>query len=128
MSKHEAHFVTHEHEHPDAWHRHSSEEGTPQGEHTAVASASTLLMSFIVLTSSVFLTVGLLVVFFNHFTWQAKAEREETTITAIPFVEFRAQIEKAQTEYGFVPGKPGVYRIPVNQAMDRVITRYAQKK
>jgi hypothetical protein len=128
MSKHEAHFLSHEHEHPDSWHRHSSDEGTPQGEHTAVASATSLLVSFFVLTMSVFLTVGLLIVFFNHFAWQARAEREETTTLAAEFGQIKAQIEKEQGEYGFVPDKPGVYRIPVTQAMDRVIAKYSSKK
>ncbi|MBL8761187.1 MAG: hypothetical protein JNL50_07785 [Phycisphaerae bacterium] len=128
MSKHEAHFLPHEHEHPDSWHRHSADEGAPQGEHAAVASASTLMASFIVLTSSVFLTVGLLIVFFNHFAWQAKAEREETTIMSKEHGEIKGRIDAEQGQYGFVPDKPGLYRIPVTQAMDRVVTKYAPKK
>lgn len=128
MSKHEAHFLPQEHEHADSWHRHSVEEGTPQGEHTATASATSLMVSFFVLTMSVFVTVGLLVVFFNHFAWQARAAREETTVMSADAAATVERITKEQGEFGFVPDKPGVYRIPVSQAMDRVVAKYAQKK
>lgn len=128
MSKHEAHFLPQTHEHADSWHRHSADEGTPQGEHTATASATSLLVSFFVLTMSVFVTVGLLVVFFNHFAWQARAEHEETTVMSADADATKERITKEQSEYGFVADKPGVYRIPVSSAMDRVVSKYAEKK
>ena len=128
MSKHETHFLPQEHEHADSWHRHSAEEGAPQGEHTATASATSLMVSFFVLTMSVFVTVGLLVVFFNHFAWQARAANEETTVLSVDANATVDRITKEQAEFGFVPDKPGVYRIPLNQAMDRVVAKYAQKK
>ena len=128
MFKHEAHFLPQEHEHPDTWHRHSAEEGVPQGEHTATASATSLLVSFFVLIMSVFVIVGLLVVFFNHFAWQTRAAREETTVMSADANATKERIAKEQNEYGFVADKPGVYRIPVSDAMDRVVAKYAEKK
>lgn len=125
MKEHEPHHLAAEHEQPDQWHRHSAQEGVPQTEHTAVASPKVLAISFLVITFSIAATVFVLVIFFDHYTANFKASQMESTTLSTPFNDYKKQWDEFDSRtYGWVDAKAGTVRIPIDQAMGRVVEKY----
>jgi len=124
--KHESHHLPVEHGAPDAWHRHSPAEGTPQPEHAAIASPAALFIGFIAITTTVAITVLILVVFFNQYTARFRAEQVENTALSKTFNEYKARWEEQEARgYAVADAKAGTVRIPIEKAMQRVLEKYA---
>ncbi len=127
--KHESHHLPVEHESPDAWHRHSADEGTPQAEHAAIASPVALFIGFITISATVALTVLILVVFFNQYSTRFKAEQIETTALSKSFNEYKARWDEQEARsYAVSDAKAGAYRVPLARAVDRVLERYGKER
>lgn len=128
MKQHEPHHLAVEHEGPDQWHRHSAQEGVPQTEHAAVASPKVLAISFLVITFSIAATVLVLVIFFDHYTASFKALQMESTTLSTPFNEYKTRWDEQDSRtYGWAneaDARAGNVRIPVEQAMGRVVEKY----
>lgn len=128
MKAHEPHHLAVEHEKPDQWHRHVAVEGTPQTEHTAVASPKVLAISFITISTTVAVSVLILVVFFDHYTTNYKAEQMENTTQSASFIKYKGDWEDVDSRtYAWADPKEGTIRIPLDKAMDRVVEKYKSK-
>ena len=66
----------------DQWHQHSTEEGAPQQEHAAQASAKALGLTFIGMTLGVLFVIIVLVVYFQNYMSNYKAMVNENTEAA----------------------------------------------
>jgi hypothetical protein len=127
MKPHESHHLTAEHEQPDQWHRHSVVEGTPQAEHAAVASPKVLAISFFAMTFTIASSVLILVIFFEHYATNYKAEQIETISRSTHFNDYKGRWEQVESKsYGWADPKAGTVRIPLDTAMERVIAKYKQ--
>ncbi len=139
-----------EHQQPDAWHRHTPDEGPPAVEHGAKANAVVLSVAFIGIVGFVALVIGATFLYFVSYTTTKRRERSETTVLAGPvtstdearlarlsgppatikFWDYRWATEKHLAGYGW--GEPatapeGRAAIPIDQAMDKVIARYSAR-
>ena len=124
MAHHEAHHVPLEHEHPDQWHRHTAEEGTPMAEHGAIASPGALLRAWVVICLTVAGVVTVLAVYFESYNTQMKRESIETTVLSKGFNEYKGLNEKDTTTYGWADANAGTVRIPFDKAAERTIEKY----
>jgi hypothetical protein len=121
------------HEHADAWHHHTSDEGLPQVEHLGVVSTAVLARWFVVIVGALTLTLVALFVYFTSSVTQLKAQIQETTALGL---EARKARDEAMAVLG-AEGGPGVYRwsdpaagkvqVPLSIAKERVIARYSQR-
>ncbi len=66
----------------DNWHHHTTEEGVPQEEHTAQASAKALGLTFIFMVLGVLFVIIVLKVYFDSYMSSYKAKIEENTTAA----------------------------------------------
>ena len=73
----------------DNWHSHSPEEGAPQGEHTAQASAKAMGLTIIAMTLGVLVVIIVLVVYFQNYMSNYKSMINETTTAAAASTEAR---------------------------------------
>lgn len=112
------------HDHADAWHRHSSEEGSPQAEHAGVVSPAALIKAFVAIVGTVVILVILLTMYYTHTVTQVKAEEMEKSLAA-DWNSARAQWDEALRTPKAI-GESG-WRIPVDKAMDRVISKYESR-
>lgn len=124
MGSHEHHHLAVEHEQPDSWHRHSSEEGTPMAEHAAIASPGVLAKAYILMVAVVTGTVVILTVFFMSYLHRVRAEQQETTVLSKVFNETKNHFDTELSSYGWVDAKAGTVRIPIEKAMDQVVEQY----
>ncbi len=120
MSHH--HHTPEVHDHADAWHRHSAEEGMPQVEHAGTVSPFALIKAFVAIVGTVAVLVIVLSMYYTHTVTQVKAEQMETDRLAAEWNSTRAGWDAALSSYAPV-GDSG-WRIPIDKAMDRVINRY----
>ncbi len=111
------------HTEPDAWHRHSEDEGAPQVEHAAHANPTILAVTFIAMILGVAFVVVVLVAYFNNYVSNFKAEKQEGVGMAAPFEASKAEALAQLNGHGWVDTNT-IY-IPVDDAMDLVVQRYA---
>ncbi|MDF1809544.1 MAG: hypothetical protein P1U42_07610 [Phycisphaerales bacterium] len=96
----------------DQWHQHTADEGAPQQEHTAQASAKALGMTFIGMTLGVLFVIIVLVVYFNNYMSNYKASiNENTEDAAAAWVEKQEIFAKIDA--------------PIEAAIDEVIADYS---
>jgi flagellar basal body-associated protein FliL len=122
------------HEHADAWHHHTPEEGLPQHEHAAIVNAGALLKWFIGITVVLVVVILALCMYFFRYSTQMRAlyvENQELAKQAM------TDIAKAEAQLG-TDGKPFAYtalnkqtrtvQIPIEQAMKQTVARYAAQR
>lgn len=128
MTSHEPHHLPVEHQKPDEWHRHSADEGRPQAEHAAIASPVTLFGAFIVISSSVAITVVIIIVFYTSYNSRHQAQIAETTVLSNDYVQKRDRVELELSSYGWADAQAGTVRIPLEKATERTIEKYKAAK
>lgn len=122
------------HEHADAWHHHSKEEGVPQPEHGAIAKTSTIFGFFIALTASIGVLVLVVSLFFtynlnNRRTTFMEGGQGHLRIIE-PYQSYRGVSEGnlgiggQPGTYGWADDASGKVRIPLDQAMSKVQKQY----
>lgn len=126
MSDHKQ-YLEHEHEHPDSWHRHTSDEGAPQVEHAATINLVSLTVIFVFMSVFLVVTVAGLIVYFDRHTTSVRQQEVEHTILAEQeSLPYRTQSLDALGGYAWSDPKAGKVNIPVERAMDRVVEMYAE--
>jgi hypothetical protein len=128
MSKHQ--HLPHEHEEPDPWHRHTPDEGLPQEEH---GRANPAVLGVSLLATVVFLVGVVLVIFiyFETFTTTLRAERTESTALSKQQLEYKRTARETLNDYNVLPptvAPQGVITVPIDQAKEKIIARYAGQK
>lgn len=113
------------HEEPDAWHRHTPDEGRPQHEHGARARPGILA---VVCISMIVAVVGMVlgvVVYFEWYVTRLKADRTETITAA---VKARSEKEAARNALAgpsvWVDREAGTVTIPIERAKRLVVEEY----
>ncbi|MFG0326037.1 MAG: hypothetical protein ACF8SC_02045 [Phycisphaerales bacterium JB037] len=115
-----------EHEEPDAWHRHTLEEGIPQPEHAAHVSPKGLWGAFFGMAIFLVVTIAALIVYFDHHMTNLRQERVETTVQAERFgLKYKEESRTGLDAYRWINRDAGTVQIPIEVAMDRVVERYA---
>ncbi len=125
---HEPHYLPHEHEHADAWHRHTTDEGSPQSEHLSQVNPVALIVT---LGGMTVFTVGAIVVtaiYYIQYTENLKQELRETTDMASQQIEYRTTVSVMQDVYAWENAQEGTVRVPVSQAMERVVEDYQRQE
>ena len=97
----------------EQWHRHSQDEGMPQAEHGAHASAKALGLTFIGMTLGVLLVIIILKVYFDSYMSSYKAKIEENTDAAKVSWTHKQEVLSEMAS-------------PVRAATDMVIADYAR--
>lgn len=130
MGSHTSHGVGHTpevHEEPDSWHRHTREEGAPQAEHGAIASASSIAWWYVGIVVTVAFTVVVLMVYFDSYTHSFRAQRVERDAAAAMSQEaVTYKAKSAQELESAVPLDAGKVRLPIGIAKEKVVRAYAK--
>lgn len=108
----------------DAWHRHTAEEGRPQAAHGQTTPGAIALVgvgSFVALV----LTIGFVTVFFGQVNVQQREEKIEIDLGANTR-QLKAEWKAELGGYGWVDPAKGLVYVPIDQAMDRVISEYGK--
>lgn len=114
------------HQHADSWHHHTAAEGVPQHEHLAVINTMSLAKWFVILVVALVTVIIVISVYFTSAVTRMKAARIETNALSA-----EVSHEKARTAAILSTGKDpqGVsVQLPIDQAMDRVVTRYQNRE
>ncbi len=125
MSHHPPQTLPHEHAQPDEWHSHTAAE-VPQHEHGAKANPAILAIVTGGFVLTVVLTILLSMIYFFHYMTHERQLKKETTVMSEEYRAYRAQAEASLTGYGWADPASGVVRVPITQAMDKVLADYAQ--
>lgn len=112
-------------EQPDEWHRHTAEEGAPQIEHGAHATPTALAITFVGMVLGVAAVVLILIVYFNSYVSQVKAEKEEGVGMSEDFEAYRADSIAHLAGYGWTDPAAGRVHVPIELGMEQVIAEYA---
>jgi hypothetical protein len=125
MSGHDNH--NHDHGHADAWHHHDSTEGAPQHEHAGTIKIFGIIKWFVIMVVGLVITVGILVVYFDHVKTQEWARKVETTGFSKEYNAYRASSDAqvAPAGYELVDPEKGLARAPIDVVMRRVQDQYA---
>lgn len=123
---HEPTYLPHEHAEPDAWHRHSTDEGNPQQEHTSRVNIRSLLVLFSFMLVFLVASVAITAVYFMQHTTGMREKLYETTELAAQQLEYRAGADSALEQYAWQDASAGVVKIPVSKAMEKVVQTYAE--
>jgi len=127
---HHRQTLPHEHEEPDAWHRHAPEEGAPQTEHGSKANPAVLGAAFVLSVALVAVVVIATVVYFRKHTTELRKERIETTVLSADYLKYRDASQARLAEYSWASddlareGKR--VSLPIEEAKRRVIERYSK--
>lgn len=124
---HEKHYTPEHHEEPDAWHRHTSDEGAPQAEHAA--NVNTLILGGVFAAIIVFIVAAITasIVYFNRHVTGLRRAQVESTVLSAEALAYRDGAEAAQRAYTWADAARGVVQLPTDVAAQRVIDRYARK-
>ena len=125
---HDPQYLAHEHENPDVWHRHTAEEGVPQSEHVSRINPLALLLVLGGMTVFVVGTVIVTAFYFVQHTSALKQELQETTDAATQQIEYRTAAMALQDQYAWENAEEGPVRIPITQAMQRVVEEYQRQE
>ncbi len=113
------------HEQPDAWHQHTADEGAPQVEHGSHATPTALAITFVGMVLGVAAVILILIVYFNSYVSQVKAEKEEGVSSAAEFETYRAESLAHLEGYGWTDPAAGRVHVPIDMGMQQVIDEYA---
>lgn len=128
---HHQQYTAHEHEQPDAWHRHDvAAEGAPQEEHGRTNPA-VLVVAFLATFGFVAGTILASYLYFNLHMTKERREKIESNVLADSFFKVTQPAEMARLkDYGFsgeAAARAGAVSIPIDQAMQNVVNRYGKK-
>lgn len=112
----------------DNWHQHSAAEGMPQHEHGSHTSTKALGLTFIIMVVGVIATILVLIAYFNSYVSTFRAERQEGTAMMRPAFEAKVAAKQRLEEFGWVDREAGTVHIPLNNAIDRVVNEYGQRR
>ncbi len=112
----------------DAWHQHSTAEGVPQHEHGSQTSTKALGVTFIIMVLGVIATILVLILYFNSFVSRFRAERQEGTAMMRPAFEAKLAARQRLGEFGWIDREAGTVHIPLNNAIDKVVNEYGQRR
>jgi flagellar basal body-associated protein FliL len=122
-------------EKPDAWHTHTSDEPAPQAAHAENIHGPTVMLYGIAIMVFIAVFVIATVVYFNWYTNRleiAIQERLDLTEGAPPiqaeYNRIRSEIEAQQASFGWANAEKGLIRIPLEKAMERVVTDYQSRQ
>lgn len=125
---HSLDYLEHEHEQPDAWHRHSAEEGAPQAEHASHVNTLALGVVFVVITTVIVVIVTLVGMFFQRHITTLRRERVEIVEPiATPQLDYRQATLNNLSTYGWANEQAGTVRVPVESVYDTIIQEQAAK-
>lgn len=129
MSGHgHAHSLPHEEAHADAWHHHEASEGLPQAEHGAETNMLSLALWGAALVVTVVGSVAAIWVYFNSYSTQEIARKQETFMSA-EAMQYKARIvDQEMKSYGWADAQNNSVRIPLTVAKDKVISKYNSTK
>lgn len=123
MSEHKE--LPHEHPEPDAWHRHSAEEGMPQAEHAATVNPTALGIFAVAMVFAIVFVLLLLTAYFNNYTYTFKARQLEGVPEARAIFETdMANAAGRLASYGWIDRTAGTVHLPMDQAFSTVIDEY----
>ncbi|MFN0132635.1 MAG: hypothetical protein ACKVW3_08920 [Phycisphaerales bacterium] len=127
---HKPEYLPHEHEEPDAWHRHTADEGAPQTEHASSVNSAILLVVFVACLLFVAATIAASILYFRVYTNDLKIARIENTELSKGSLNYRTQTEQRLTGYMWsdaAAAQAGRVSVPIDEAMSNVINRYQSK-
>jgi hypothetical protein len=124
MAHQEIQYLPHQAQQTDEWHTHTPDEGQPQHEHGAKANPAILIAVTLGFVVAVALTVLLTSLYFGSYMTSQKRAKSETTILSEDYRAYRAQSEAALSGYGWADPAAGTVRVPIDRAIDKVITSY----
>jgi hypothetical protein len=114
--------------HADSWHHHGPEEGAPQPEHGRLVDPAVMFQVFVVIFGFTGVFVLATVLYFNVSIRQEKEKRVETIANASGYNQMKGAMEAELASYGVVDPAAKVVRIPIDRAVDRVVSKYQAKK
>jgi len=106
-------------QHTDEWFRHTAEEGVPQHEHGAHASARALAITFIAMVLGVAFTIIVLVAYFNSYNSRFKMDVQETTSIGDEARSMRAEANGNLEQYRWIDHES--VQVPIDEAMKAVV-------
>jgi preprotein translocase subunit SecG len=126
---HDPKLAPHAEAHPDAWHRHTHNEGAPQVEHGAKANPL-LLSGVIAVMVVIFLaTCVVIVMYFNKTMAESRHRLLETTELADgpdgSFARHENALKNAES-YTWVDRETGIVTIPLSEAARSVVADYKE--
>ena len=116
--------VDHEHDQPDAWHRHTAAEGAPQAEHASRVNALGVTVVLAGLTVAVIFVIIISVIYLNSYRSQLIAERQDSVHTRADYLAYRAKMDAELSAYGWASQSGGLVVIPIDQAGERALEMY----
>lgn len=111
----------------DDWHQHTPDEGVPQAEHGSTASPTALGVTLLAIVFGVAFVIVILTAYFQSYTDRYKAEKQEGIPAARgQYLTARSAAEARLREAGVVNREEGVYRLPLDRAIELVTNEYAE--
>lgn len=108
----------------DDWFRHSSDEALPQTEHGEHVSTKALGITLAIIVFGVLFVLLILSAYFSSYTTQIRAERQESTMAAGPYMSYRSGMERRLAETGWVDRASQKLHIPLERAAELVVNEY----
>jgi hypothetical protein len=131
MAHHHPHQHTPEaHEVPDAWHRHTADEGPPQEEHGGKANPAIIGLSLLATAVFLVLTIAVIVLYFTTYTTRLRTERIESTVLSKDQLQYKLESSEKLREYSWInpeTAHQGIVTIPLQDAKQKVIQKYAAR-
>lgn len=125
---HSLDYLEHEHEQPDAWHRHTAQEGAPQAEHAAQVNTMALGLVFVVMTVSIVAIATLVGMYFQRHITELRRERVEIVEPiATPQLDYRQATLNDLSTYGWANEQAQTVRVPVESVYDTIIQEHADR-
>jgi hypothetical protein len=115
------------HEEPDAWHRHTLEEGIPQPEHAGKINVPILMGVFVATVVFVSAAILFTIVYFTRHLTTLRHQRMETTQLSEDVRTYRDKTMEALNRYAWADAKAGTVSLPLDEAKQRVLRGYATK-
>jgi len=123
---HKLDHLEHEHTPPDAWHRHSPDEGAPQAEHASQVSTVGLGVVFVSMTVMTVVLVVIVAMFFQRHIADLRRERVEIVSPIADIqIEYRQEANRELTTYGWVNEEAQTVRVPIESVYDTVVQEHA---
>ncbi len=126
------------HEHADSWHHHEKSEGAPQSEHLAVLNVRSISVWGALTVVSLVVVMVALGMYFHSYTNAHKIDKEERRAWFKLSEQSRAAREGAESmlstgahaaneEYSWSPEGGDKVVIPMNKAMEKVVSAYSKR-
>lgn len=125
--KHHQMVVT-AHEHPDAWHTHTTDEPEPQHEHAGEIASRRIILFGVVGFILLAVVCQATIEYFKYYAQQVRVDREEGAPTHVAALEKRSKELGAWRVKGpeYTPGEAFI-RVPAAEAGQRVMDRYSKR-